>query len=136
MYKVQQAAHDSPKNAATYSAQRPEATGCVEIVYCSLTRGSNLDSRHVKCCLLAQLRRLNTQNRSPIFSSHEVGLLQRLADFLRHLAPPTGDCVVNSDSIHATLVSGPAETIELSAPRGDFTTFPPLFPLPKWSRRP
>ena len=30
---------------------------------------------------------------------------QRLADFLRHLAPSSGDCAVNSDSIRATLIS-------------------------------
>ncbi len=119
-YKVQQAAHNSPKNASTYSAQRPKATGCVEIDFYSLTRGSDLGSLHVKCCFLAQQRRRKYAESLPhILQPHIVGLLHR--GYSRCLC--TGDCALNSDSIRATLVSGkvpgtgPAETIELSASR-------------------
>ncbi len=107
MIKVQQAVHDNPKNAPTYSTQRPQATGCVEIVFYSLIRGSNLDSRHVKCGLLAQHRcRKYAESHPHILQLHSGPSSQRLADFLRHLAPSIGDCAVNSDSIRATLVSG------------------------------
>ncbi len=43
-----------PKKVSTYSAQRPEATCCVEIVFYSLNQGVIWNSRHVKCCLFAQ----------------------------------------------------------------------------------
>jgi hypothetical protein len=97
-------------------------TGCVEIVFYSLIHGPNLDSRHVKCGLLAQHRCHKYAESLPqILQLHSGPSSQRLADFLRHLAPSTGDCALNSDSIRATLVSGevpgPAETIELSASR-------------------
>jgi hypothetical protein len=113
--------HDSPKSA--YSAQRPGTTGCVEIVFYSLTRGSYLDSRHGKCGLLAQQRRRKYAESPPhILQQRSRPSSQRLADFLRHQAPSSGDCAVNSDSISALLFLrrslGPAETIELSASRG------------------
>ncbi len=97
-------------NRVTYSAQRLEATGCVEIVFYSLIWGSNMDSRHVKslkCGLLAEHRRRKYAESHPhIVQPHSGPSSQRLADFLRHPAPSTGDYAVNSDSIRATLVSG------------------------------
>ena len=103
---IKGAVHDSPKNASTYSAQRPEATGCVEIVFYSLTRGSNLDFRHMKCCLLAQQRRRKYAGSLPhVLQPRSGPSSQRLADFLRDLAPSSGDCAVNSDSIRETKIS-------------------------------
>ncbi len=105
-YEVQQ---DSPKNASTYSAQRLEATGCdrcVEIVFYSILWGSNSDSIHVKCGLLAQQPHRKCAESLPhILLPRSGHSLQKQTDLLRGLAHSTGDCAVNSDSIRATLVS-------------------------------
>jgi hypothetical protein len=101
---------------------------CINVFYSltALTRGSYLDSRHGKGGLLAQQRRRKytdvAESRTHILQQRSRPSSQRLADFLRHLAPSSGDCAVTSNSISATLVSvevpGPAEPIELSASRG------------------
>ncbi len=75
---------------STYSAQRDESAGCIdsEVIFCSLTRGSNSDSRHVKGGLLAQQRRRKYAGSLPrILQPRSGPSSQRVADFLRHLAP-------------------------------------------------
>jgi hypothetical protein len=111
-FKVQQAALESPKKASTYSAQRLEAIGCVEIVFYGLIRRSSnsptpvWDSGHVKCCLLAQQWRCKYAESLPhILRPRSGPSIERLADFLRHPPPSTGDCAVKSVSIRAALLS-------------------------------
>ncbi len=115
--------NDKRYNRQFMTIQQTCPHSCVEIVFYSLTRWSNLDSRHMKCGLLAQQRRRKYAESLPhILQPRSGPSSQRLADFLRHLAPSSGDCAVNSDSIRATLVSaeGSWDRLKLSnrAPLG------------------
>ncbi len=67
------------KKAFTYSAQRDESAGCVQVVFWSLTRGSNMGLTWTREVwpLGPTPFAVNMQGRSLIFSCHDVGLLDR-----------------------------------------------------------
>jgi hypothetical protein len=103
-----------------HSAPRPQAA--LKLSSTASPGGPIWDSRHVKCGLLAQQRgRKYAESLPHILRPRSRPFLQRLADLFRHLAPSTGDCEVNSDSIQLLFRQrslGPAGTIELSASSG------------------
>ncbi len=123
MIKVQQAVHDSPKNTSTYSAQRPEATGCVGIVFYSLTRDLLWTLDTWSAASWPNSDAVNTQSHCPIFSSHEVGLLHRELPISWETWQPPAVTVRWTRTLSGQLwfqrrSLGPAETIKLSASRG------------------